>query len=386
MTRVLLLAALALVVAAPAGAFEYADCNGLPCQWDTYPISFSIRDPLGVDLPEQATLKVLEDAVMRWNAGRQTFCAPLEFSYQGRITVGDPDARDSRNIVFFESDDWPHPKEALAVTTLWFDGGGKLREADIGFNAVDWTWSLDEANPPEGLYSVKPTLTHEAGHFWGVGHSDLRDATMYAYYKPATNAEDLDEDDIQAAALRFCGEAVPSDDGFEQNDSYFHALPLEDRTELADLRLYDDDWFRLTLAEGRRLKVTVVDEEPGRYKSLELYGADGAPLDRQPCDGDCAQALGEAGAERIVNLRIHGDFDNHAIDTAQYGFALDQVVPGEEGELTDDDEPASGDDDDDDSGGRCAGCGVSEPGAGGASTGALLLGGLAALIWLRRRG
>lgn len=372
-----------LLAAGPAAAFEYAECAGEICRWEDYPIEYSIRDPLGVDLPEGETVGVIQAAIERWNYTRQTFCEPLEFSYQGRRSTNTPGAQDDHNVVFFETDKWTFGGQALAVTTLWFDAQGYLHEADVAFNAVNFNWTLGDSSQADDLFSVKPTLTHEAGHFWGLDHSAETFATMYAFYRPNIDADDLDADDIAAATELFCGQPLPADDAYEQNDSFFNVAVLDGRRELLDLRLFDGDYFKLELAADRRLKVTVADESAGRFKALELYDVQGNLLGRERCDGDCAQALGEAGPKRPVTLRIHGGFDSHAVETARYSVLLEEVVPGEEGELTDDD--TGFDDDDDDNDRACGGCGVGDAGDGSIAL-ALLLASWAWFFHVRRRG
>jgi hypothetical protein len=99
-----------------------------------------------------------------------------------------------------------------------------------------------------------------------------------------------------------------------------------------------------------RLKVTARDDDPARLKWLELYDENGALTDRQRCDGDCAQALGDAGAARLVMLRVVGEFDEHHIQSERYSLTLEFVTPGQEGELYDDDPEVTDDSGDDDSG------------------------------------
>ena len=224
----LLWAFLFLIAAGPAVAFEYSDCAGQICQWDSYPISYYVRQPLGVDLADGPTVTALRKSIERWNYDRQTFCAPLEFRYDGRRESETPGAQDNRNTVFFETDLWLFGKQALAVTTLWFDNTGTLREADIAFNAMDYRWSLDTNDPQNAIYEIRPTLTHEAGHFWGLDHTAVKSATMYAYYTSRFRTEDLDEDDIQAAAELFCGEPLPADDADEPNDGFTTREPSTD--------------------------------------------------------------------------------------------------------------------------------------------------------------
>lgn len=372
-----------LLLAVPASAFQYADCNGHPCAWQSMPPAYEIQEPLGVDIEDEAAVEEIQASFNRWDFNHQTFCAPLAFDYQGRTATKKPTVQDYHNVISFRTSNWLVSADALAITLLYSDSSGKLREADIVFNAVNYRWTAGESDTADNLYSIRATLTHEAGHFWGLDHSSDKFATMNAYYKPNIVVEDLDEDDIRAAAERYCDTPLPADDADEQNDSFSYFADLGDRTEVTDRRLYDDDWYRLDLKQGKRLKLIVTDESPDRYKRLELYDLQNNLVDEQDCIGDCAQALGEAGEARRVALRITGGFDHHTVETARYDIRFAQVKPGDEGNLTDDD---SADTAVDAQGGNGRGCGCavgagrSEADWGFAAT-ALLLG--AAL--LRRR-
>jgi len=351
--RLLLIVAFLLVAASAAWGYSFSECGTGFCHWTNYPVAFFIQQPLGIDIDEEAAVEEIVASFARWDFEHQTFCRPLEFTYGGRVETETPNALDQKNVVSFATEKWTYGPEVLAVTTCWYNDEGQFFECDIAFNAKDFTWSTDGA---PGTYEIRQTLVHEVGHFWGLGHSSVRSATMYAYYIDSSSPADLDEDDIRAAAVSFCDEELPSDDVEEPNDSHDYAKVLNNRFELTDLRLYDDDWWQLDLPEGNRLKVTVTDQDAERFKYLELY-ENGEMVDQQRCDGDCAQALGQAGAARSVVLRVHGDYDNHAVQAEQYDLLLEPVLPGQEGQLTDDDngdEPV-GDDDDDDG----CGCGVS---------------------------
>ena len=351
MNRAWLTAALVLIAAPAAWGYVFTLCNNEPCYWNDYPVTYYVRDPLGVNLDEEAVLAEIQASFQRWDYEHQTFCSPLKFKYGGRITVDPPAVMDHKNVIFFEAENWKYGAEALAITTCWFvQGQSAFVDCDIAINAVNYDWSIDGEN---GGLRIRPTLTHEIGHFWGLDHSPNNMATMYAYYNDNhAIAEDLDEDDVRAAAATFCPDEMPQDDAQEQNDSFDLARVLPDpQTDMSDLRLYDDDWWRFDLTAGMRLKVSARDDDPARLKWLELYDETGALADRQRCDGDCAQALGEAGAARPVTLRVTGDFDENHVQSERYSLALEFVTPGQEGELYDDDPEGADDSGDDDNGG-----------------------------------
>jgi hypothetical protein len=374
----LALLVLVTLAAAPAQAFQFADCGGTACRWKSYPLSFWVRDPLGVSIDDEGAVDEIRASFDRWSYQHQTLCGPLAFEYRGRFKTDAGAGQDGKNMVYFETSAWPYGESALAVTQLWYDGSGYLREADIAFNAVNHLWTVDATDEAGNTYAIRPTLTHEAGHFWGLDHSQEKMATMYAYYHPNSEPEDLDFDDIAAEADMFCDAPPPPDDAFEQNDSFSSFGELDGLSSVEGLRLYDDDWFRVTLAEGKRLKLTVTDESGQRFKRLALYDLYNNLIEEQPCYGDCAQALGQAGAEQRVALLIRGDYDDNRLQTERYSFAVEQVLPGQEGELSDDDLP-SGDDDDHP---RACGCAVSHAAPLDAGCFAALL---AAALWLRRR-
>jgi hypothetical protein len=73
--------------------------------------------------------------------------------------------RDGLNAVGFG----PLPSGILAVTCVRSNGSGHMTEADIRINSnVSWALSVGTCSFFEEL--LEPTMTHEIGHAYGLGH------------------------------------------------------------------------------------------------------------------------------------------------------------------------------------------------------------------------
>jgi len=118
---------------------------------------------------------------------------------------------DGRNTIEFVTKGWPAfwGSNAIAMTVPHLDGEGRIVEADVFCNAVDFYWSIlpeagaDPLAPPgKKVVDAEAVLSHEMGHVVGLGHSERAWAAMYAYADPrSTRARYLTSDDL--SGLRF---------------------------------------------------------------------------------------------------------------------------------------------------------------------------------------
>lgn len=146
---------------------------------------------------------VLQQAFGAWmqaDCGNGT--PSIEVNFLGPIECGiseyNSDAANA-NIVIFREDTWPFlgAENAIGITTTRFDTKtGDLWDADMELNAVGAQLSIGDPIQGDDLLSV---LTHEAGHFLGLSHSNDPTATMRPVYSPAIDGDDfrsLSQDDI----------------------------------------------------------------------------------------------------------------------------------------------------------------------------------------------
>ena len=107
------------------------------------------------------------------------------------------------NVIVFRDDGWPHLEEGavmsdtIALTTVTYDVvKGDIFDADMEINSFENSFTTGDTKVDVDLRSV---LTHEAGHFLGLAHSSVLDATMYPSYASGSTALRTPKGDDQQA-------------------------------------------------------------------------------------------------------------------------------------------------------------------------------------------
>jgi hypothetical protein len=118
----------------------------------------------------------------------------------GEVSCNNPEfncdtADHNSNTVMFRDDTWRYDPAALAITTLTVDvRDGTILDADMEVNSFGFDFSVGDSLVNNDLLSV---LTHESGHFLGLDHTDVDEATMFPGYSSHETAQrTLDQDDI----------------------------------------------------------------------------------------------------------------------------------------------------------------------------------------------
>ena len=211
------LAALAGMTSATAHAFcrlttempiPGATCatDGKGLSWQRQCISFSMIDRGRPEPPFELIRDVADISFRTWTdvdcgAGkvaldvRQTsdlaMCEDPEYSTHG------PNA----NTIIFVTD-WSGrdlPTDAFGLTLVWHNPDtGEIYDADMQLNEKLGTPAICDNGCPSGGVDLQNVMTHEAGHFFGLGHSDVSEATMSPRATMGeTSKRDLARDDIE---------------------------------------------------------------------------------------------------------------------------------------------------------------------------------------------
>jgi matrixin len=207
--------------ATQSGCFAGTDSQGrpgLPLFWRNACIGYNVHDPPSRKVSYDDATNALSIAFTVWSGAS----CPTEGEGRSRASI---DVRDlgparcdavqykgrapNQNIILFRDDTWDPAThggpQVLGLTTVVFaPDTGEIFGADMEINTKDMepiAFNSDsiETIEKEKKYDFLSVVTHEAGHFLGIGHSDSKGSTMFARYdKGEVHQRILAPDDVNA--------------------------------------------------------------------------------------------------------------------------------------------------------------------------------------------
>lgn len=194
-----------IVLSAPAspGARPSAFTRGTPPGvLPAFPHTVTLALPFG-PFPREVALAEGEVATRAWSELPRTAVRLRVVGVDGAQVS----STDGVSTVRFHTAEWPAElvPRALAQTVLVVDGAGRITDADIHVNGLDYTYTVDGLEAP-GAVDLRSVLVHELGHLLGLGHSADPVATM-APSVSGTRARTPERDDELGVATLYPGPA-----------------------------------------------------------------------------------------------------------------------------------------------------------------------------------
>jgi hypothetical protein len=206
-------------------------CNGRneepkPVVWDRSCVLFYMDEAGSNDFesgPDGRARPALEHIVKKsFNVWTEPECSGLKLIYGGMVDPEDQHDGERRNLVTFKQQGWSQTSAMTFATTVvnYNPRTGAIREADIKVNDEFYKYTT-QPSPGPGEADLRNTLAHEVGHFLGMAHSDVADATMFGSASLGeTNKRTLHRDDIAGLCSQYpaseytgtCGESDEDED------------------------------------------------------------------------------------------------------------------------------------------------------------------------------
>ena len=198
MSRIVLVALASALVLASAPTAEAFECLTGSCpKWCTFPVPYGIT-LASPDLGESTTVAEVQRGFNDWT---RVSCTSLTATYTGRSS-GTAGASDRQSLVGWVESGWPHGSSAIGVTGPRWNGSNCIIEADMQMNGVNYTWVTGPGT--RGSVNAYSIALHEAGHYFGLGHSAQSSASMYFAYTGGIDS--LGADDQNGICSLYPGE------------------------------------------------------------------------------------------------------------------------------------------------------------------------------------
>lgn len=183
---------------------------GEPLWWPTACLSYAVDEDGSQWLDQAETRAVVEAGFNTWSSVTcDTGPTEIQFRRLADSTCMIPEYNftggNVNTIAFL--DPWVDPRDgvplnsrALGFTSVWFDTEtGEIWGADMLINDAQRLADCSSVGVCSG-FDLESIVTHEAGHFIGIGHSPITDATMYLASGSVGDIEmrSLEQDDIDA--------------------------------------------------------------------------------------------------------------------------------------------------------------------------------------------
>lgn len=182
--------------------------SGHVIRWGDPAVGLRVDDAFAALLPGDGASQALQIAMEAWRGMGE---APDVLRMDGEpAPLGYHRGRAANTVS--ATTDWPYEPEKLAVTVITYEQeSGRLLDADILVNAQTPLTLASPGQPTTRAYDLAAVLTHEVGHFLGLGESeDDPAATMWPYATPGdTHQRTLSEDD-EEAVINAYSQALPA--------------------------------------------------------------------------------------------------------------------------------------------------------------------------------
>jgi hypothetical protein len=158
-------------------------------KWPTPTVQYYVN-PATPDMPETDVLAAFQAAASAW-VGQSG--ANIQPSYRGKTTRSTVTVNGTSDIFLREESSG----NLYGQTYVWWNGSNQIIEFDMVFYGGSFTFFAAASACSGTAVYLLDAATHEFGHAFGLGHSDISGTTMFPGMSScSTHVRTLDPDDI----------------------------------------------------------------------------------------------------------------------------------------------------------------------------------------------
>ena len=189
----------------PSSCPELCETQGIPLYWATRDLDYTLNQRGFPDLDDSALRGILRTSLGAWEGvtcddGDTVGLSIQQASGTTNLQAGPKEQEPNENVIaHLTPSEWQDDRRAFAITKIWYNNrNGQILGADILFNGNMDPFGICPPGgcPADQITDLRNVLTHEAGHFLGLAHSDVEESTMWCDAAPGeTTKRDLAPDD-----------------------------------------------------------------------------------------------------------------------------------------------------------------------------------------------